>query len=136
MTWERIETGGNIPETVTVSWRVFGGRKSSALVVSISAAVATQLGLSKDGNSRSVIERNRTAGRIRLRPATKDDPRTQSRYSVWRNRVCNIPVPMPELEGLQKKLAQEVAWDINDGWLNIKLPHWACPMIQVSGKVA
>jgi hypothetical protein len=27
-------------------------------------------------------------------------------------------------------------WEVNDGWLVVKLPHWACPMIQVSGKAA
>lgn len=140
MGWERITTQLGRGDTVTVSWRTPGGRSTPALTVSLSKSVCAKLGLSKNEKGqpvqRVVVERDRMAGRVRLAVAPQGTPRHDCRHVAWKDGGCSVGVPLDDVKLTEKKPAQDVAWEIKDGWLVIKLPHWACPMIHVSGKVA
>lgn len=137
MSWERIQTYVGRGEHVAVSWRISGGRSTPALAVSISRDVCERLGLRKNEKGepvqRVVVERDRMAGKLRLQLAPPGTPRTESRHLAWKDRGCTVGVPLEDVKLKEKKPAQDCAWLIEDGWLLVKLPHWACPLIQVSG---
>jgi hypothetical protein len=136
MTWERIETSANRSNGVTVAWRVPNGRKNPALAISMTKKVAAEIALGSTDNSKVVVERNRMAGKLRIRMAPEDALAHECRHATWRTGGCSIAVPFDDVNLKESKPAQEVRWSVEDGWLVIKLPHWACPMIQVSGRVA
>lgn len=137
MTWERIETSANRNNGVTVAWRVPDGRKSRALAVSLTKKIAAEIALGTTDNSKVLVERNRMAGKLRIRMAPEDALAHECRHATARKTGgFGISVPLDEVKLKENKPAQDVPWSIEDGWLVIKLPHWACPMIQVSGKVA
>jgi hypothetical protein len=136
MTWERIHTQIGRGDTVTVSWRIPGGRGTPTLCVSISRSVTEKLGLVKGEKNRVIVERNKMAGKVRVGVAPKNTPRHECRHVAWKEGSCTIPVPLDDVNIKDKKPAQDVAWSIDTGWLVVKLPAWACPVIQVSGKAA
>lgn len=140
MGWERITTQLGRGDTVTVSWRTPGGRSTPALTVSLSKSVCRRLGLFKNEKGqpvqRVIVERDRMSGKVRLGVAAQGTPRHDCRHVAWKDGGCSVGVPLDDVKLTEKKPAQDVAWEITDGWLVIKLPHWACPMIKVSGKAA
>jgi hypothetical protein len=136
MTWERVETSASRSNGVTVTWRVPNGRKNRALAISLTKKVAAEIALGAADNSKVIVERNRLAGKLRIRMAPEDALAHECRHAAWRSGGCSIAVPFDDVNLRENKPAQDVPWSIEDGWLVIKLPHWACPMIQVSGKVA
>lgn len=138
MTWERITTQLGRGDTVTVSWRTPGGRTTPALSVSLSKTVCEKVGLKADRKGipkqRVYVERDRIGGKIRLTLAPPSAPRHECRHVAWKDKGCSIAVPMDDVKISERKPAQDVAWNITgDGWLVIKLPHWACPIVQISG---
>lgn len=133
MTWERIQTQLGRGDTVTVSWRIPGGRVAPVLSVSVSRSVTKSLGLVKGENSRVIVERDRMAGKVRIGVAPKSTPRHDCRHVIWKEGGCAIAVPLEDVNLKERKPAQDVAWSVDGGWLVIKLPQWACPMIQVTG---
>lgn len=140
MTWERINTQLGRGDTVTVSWRIPGGRATPALAVSLSKSVCQRVGLHKNEKGtpaqRVIVERDRMAGKIRIKIAPSGAPRHECRHVAWKDAGCSIGIPLDDVKLPGKKPAQDALWEVNDGWLVVKLPHWACPLIQVSGKVA
>jgi hypothetical protein len=136
MTWERIETSANRNNGVTVAWRVPNGRKNPALAISMTKKVAAEIALGPKGNRKVLVERNRMAGKLRIRMAPEDALAHECRHATWRTGGCSIAAPFDAVNLKESKPAQDVRWSVEDGWLVIKLPHWACPMIQVSGRVA
>jgi hypothetical protein len=136
MTWERIETSANRNNGVTVAWRVPNGRKNPALAISMTKKVAAEIALGPKGNRKVLVERNRMAGKLRIRMAPEDALAHECRHATWRTGGCSIAAPFDDVNLKESKPAQDVRWSVEDGWLVIKLPHWACPMIQVSGRVA
>ena len=137
MTWERIQTHVGRGEHVAVSWRISGGRSTLALAVSISRSVCDRLGLRKNEPGqpvqRVIVERDRMGGKVRLRLAPEGAKRTESRHLAWKDRGCTVGIPLDDVKLKEKKPAQDVPWAIEDGWLTVKLPPWACPLVQVSG---
>ena len=136
MTWERVRTEAIRGSGVTVSWRTQGGRKNPALAVSIGKVVCEKLGLEKGTTrlkSRVVVERNRVAGKLRLRLAPEELRADAVRHVAWKDKGCTIAVPMDDVKLSEKKPAQDVVWTLEDGWLVVKLPHWACPIVKISG---
>jgi hypothetical protein len=136
MTWERVETSANRNNGVTVAWRVPNGRKNPALAVSMTKKVAAEIALGATDNSKVIVERNRMAGKLRIRMAPEDALAHECRHATWRAGGCSVAVPFDDVKLKENKPAQDAPWSIEDGWLVIKLPIWACPLIQVSGKVA
>jgi hypothetical protein len=134
MTWERIETQAVRNGGVTVAWRVPNGRKNPALAISVSKTVAANMSLAKGDKSRVIVERNRMAGKVRIRIAPDDALAHECRHAAWRDNGCSIAIPFDDVKLKERKPAQDTPWTMEDGWLVVKLPHWACPMIQVSGK--
>lgn len=133
MTWERIQTQLGRGDTVTVSWRIPGGRATPVLSVSMSKSVTKSLGLVKGEKSRVIVERDRMAGKIRIGVAPNITPRHDCRHATWKMEGCAISIPLEDVLLKERKPAQDVAWSIDGGWLIIKLPQWACPIIQVTG---
>jgi hypothetical protein len=133
MTWERIETQAIRGGGVTVSWRVPNGRKNPALAISIGRLVAEKARLEKGDRSRVIVERNKMAGKIRLRLAPKDALAHECRHVAWKDKGCTVAVPLEDVKLRERKPAQDALWSVEGEWLVIKLPHWACPLIQVSG---
>lgn len=134
MTWERIQTQLGRGDTVTISWRVPGGRSSPALSVSISRSVTKRLGLMKGEKSRVICERDKMAGKLRICLAGQNAPRHECRHVAWKYESCAISIPLDDVQVKDRKPAQDVLWSVEDEWLVIKLPQWACPIIQVLGK--
>ena len=111
------------------------------LALSLGASICQQLGLEKNGKGapvpRVIVERDRMAGKLRVKAAPPGVSKTESRHVAWKGKACTVGVPMSDVKLEGNKPAQDVPWLIaQEGWLVIKLPHWACPMIQVSGKAA
>jgi hypothetical protein len=140
MTWERIYTQLGRGDSVTVSWRIPGGRATPALAVSLSKSVCQRLGLTKNEKGsptqRVIVERDRMAGKLRMRIAPPGSSRHECRHVAWKDGGCSIAVPLDDVKLSAKKPAQDVSWEVDAGWLVVRLPHWACPLIQVSGKAA
>lgn len=138
MEWERMTTKLGKGDSVTVAWRIPGGRANPALAISLSKGVTAQLGLQKTDKGKNVprviVERNRLRGMVRVRLAPAGTTRDESRAVAWKDGGCAIAVPLDEVTLKDKKPAQDCTWSIEGGWLTIKLPHWACPLIQVTGK--
>lgn len=137
MTWERINTQLGRADTVTVSWRIPGGRATPAMALSLSKSVCARLGLQKNIKGEPVarvyVERDKLAGKIRVQQAPDSAARHECRHVAWKDGGCTITVPLDDVKLPEKKPAQDVPWSIEGGWLVAKLPHWACPLIQVSG---
>jgi hypothetical protein len=137
VTWERISTELGRGAAVTVSWRIPGGRCTPAMALSLSKAVCAQLGLQRRGTgeppTRVYVERDRLAGKVRVQLAPKTAARHECRAAAWKDGSCTITVPLDDVKLAEKKPAQDVPWSIEGGWLVAKLPHWACPLVQVSG---
>ena len=136
MTWERLTTQLGRGDTVTVSWRTPGGRSTPALALSLSKTVCAKLGLAagqKGGPPQRVyVERDRMAGKLRVKQAPESAARHECRHVAWKDKGCSITIPMDDVKLAEKKPAQDVAWEITkDGWLVVKLPHWACPLIHI-----
>lgn len=140
MGWERVMTQLGRGDSVTVSWRIPGGRATPALAVSLSKSVCQALGLRKNEKGQPVqrvlVERDRMAGKLRIGVAPAGTQRHECRHVAWKDGGCSVGVPFDDVKLTEKKKAQDVPWEVTGGWLVVKLPHWACPMIQVSGKAA
>lgn len=142
MAWEIIprEPGGR-SFGVTVSWRTLGGRKNPAMAVSLGRETCRALGLVKQSKGehaqRVCVQRDRMAGKLRVFLAT-DEPVEHQRAVAWKDKGCTITVPLDDVKLAEDKPAQDVRWSIEDGGaaLVVKLPHWACPLIQISGGAA
>jgi hypothetical protein len=80
-----------------------------------------------------VVERDRMAGKVWLQAAPPGTGRLESRHIAWKDKGCTVAVPLDEVRLDKSKPAQDVVGLIEDGWLEVKLPHWACPLIQISG---
>lgn len=137
MSRERILTRPGRGDQVTVSWRKIGGRQTPTLAVSISRSVCERMGLQKNQPGtpvqRVVVERDRMAGKVWVQLAPEGAPRIESRHLAWKDKGCTVSVPLDDLRLDKPKPAQDVVWAIEDGWLMVKLPPWACPLIQISG---
>ncbi len=139
MTWETIQTQLGRGATVTVSWRIVGGRGTPAMAVSLSKAAAARLGLTKPANGAPrqsvVVQRDRMAGKLRIFVADASVPRSEKRSVAWKDAGCTLSVPLDDVQMTQKKPAQDVPWSFEDGdrYLVLKLPAWACPPVQVYG---
>lgn len=140
MGWERVITQIGRGETVTVSWRVPGGRTTPALAVSLSKSVCEKLNLRKNQKGEPVqrvfVDRDKLAGKIRIGIAPPGTSRHECRHVAWKDGGCTVSVPLDDVKLTEKKPAQDVSWEISEGWLVVKLPHWACPIIKVTGKAA
>lgn len=140
MEWERVSTKLGKGDSVTVAWRIPGGRAHPALAISLSKGVTAQLGMQKTDKGKNVprviIERNRLRGLVRVRLAPAGATRGESRAVAWKDGGCAITVPLEELKLTELKPAQDCVWSIEDGWLIVKLPHWACPLIEVGKEKA
>lgn len=138
--WERVKTQLGRGDSVTVSWRIPGGRATPALAVSLSKSVCQALGLRKNEKGqpvqRVIVERDRMAGKLRIGVAPAGTPRHECRHVAWKDGGCSVGVPLDDVKLSEKKKAQDVPWEVASGWLVVKLPHWACPLVQVSGKAA
>lgn len=132
MGWETIITQVGRGDSVTVSWRVPGGRSTPAMAVSLSKGVATTFGLVKGSRQAVVVQRDRMAGKLRLCIAT-GEPRHERRSMAWKDGGCAVVVPLDDVRLTEKKPAQDVPWCFTDGGrhLEIKLPPWACPPVKV-----
>ena len=137
MSRERVLSQPGRGDQVTVSWRKIGGRQTPALAISLSRSVCERLGLRKNDLGemvqRVVVERDRMAGKVWLQAAPPGTGRLESRHIAWKDKGCTVAVPLDEVRLDKSKPAQDVVWLIADGWLEVKLPHWACPLIQISG---
>lgn len=137
MSRERVLSRPGRGDQVTVSWRRIGGRSTPALAVSLSRSVCDRLGLRKNERGepvqRVVVERDRRAGKVWLQLAPEGTGRQASRHLAWKDKGCTVAVPLDDVKLKEMKPAQDVPWTIEDGWLEVKLPPWACPLIQVSG---
>ena len=135
--WEPIKTLGTRDHQVSVAWRRNGTRVGRLLAISVGESICNQMGFQKhekgQRGQRVVIERNRMAGKLRLRLAPKGTRPEEQRHLAWRTKGCTILVPLDDVKVQENKLAQDVVWSIEDGWLIVKWPPWACPMVQVSG---
>lgn len=133
MAWETITTqlsgrGGN----VSVAWRVPGGRTSACLAVSMGSTVAAKFGLAK--RARVMVQRDRMAGKLRITLAPAGTGRHETRCPAWKGNAACITVPLEDVKLTGTKPAQDVPWEFDaDGAIVLRLPHWACPLIQVSG---
>jgi hypothetical protein len=139
-TWEPVKTRLGRGDQVAVSWRITGGRATPALAVSLSKSVCERMGLEKNEKGapvqRVVVERDRVRGRVRLRLAPAGLPRSECRHMAWKDKGCTVGVPLDDVKLTTTKPAQDVPWSIEDGWLVVKLPPWACPPIRVLEEVA
>ena len=140
MSWERVVTPPRSADHVAVSWRIPGGRATPMLALSLGRSICEQLGLEKNGKGapvpRVLVERDRMSGKLRVKSAPAGVGKMESRHVAWKERACTIGVPMADVKLEGNKPAQSVSWSLEDGWLVVKLPHWACPLIQISGKAA
>jgi hypothetical protein len=140
MSWERVVTPPRFADQVTVSWRIPGGRATPTLAVSLGRSICERLGLEKNDKGapvpRVIVERDRMSGKLRVQRAAPGMSKQESRHVAWKDKACTITVPLTDVKLEGKKPAQDVPWSFEDGWLVVKLPHWACPLIQVSGKAA
>lgn len=130
MTWETIPLRG---ASVTVSWRVPGGRGCNRqLCITISSGVCEAIGLRRGG--RVVVQRDRFAGKLRLLLA--DDKADGGRRPAWKRTknadVAVVFVPLKDVTLDKNQPAQLVACEPKPGELVVRLPHWACPIAQVS----
>jgi hypothetical protein len=127
---ERHGNGG-----VTVAWRSTSGRSYLVLVVTIGTIACEPLGL-KTGD-RIRVERDRMAGKLRLTPGNETGWKPSWRKSP--TGCCAVMnVPLDDVTLTERKPAQAVKWDIENGAIVLKLPHWACPIVRVNvpGKAA
>lgn len=139
MAWETVvrEPGGR-SFGVTVSWRTPGGRATPALALSLGKETCRSLGLVKQAKgqaaARVVVQRDRMAGKLRVVLATTEPPEHQ-RAVAWKSDGCTITVPLDDVKLTENKPAQDVRWEFEGDRtaLIVKLPPWACPLIQVSG---
>jgi len=134
VTWERINTQLGRTESVTVAWRIPGGRATPAMALSLSKAACARLGLEKIKGqpSRVYVERDRMAGKVRVTKAPDSAMRHEARAVAWKDGCCTITVPLDDVHLSEKKPAQDVPWSIEGGWMVVKLPHWACPVVRVN----
>lgn len=134
MTWETVPLRGG---SVSVSWRKPGGKGvKQQLCITLSDGLRDAIGLHP--GALVVPQRDRIAGSMRL--LVVHERVSGARRPRWRmTKRSAIPmlwVPMLDVVLNMDKTAQSVPHSIVDGALVIRLPHWACPLIQVSGRAA
>lgn len=139
MDWERVPTKLGKTYGVTVAWRKPSNRAQPMLNISVSKKLSQQIGVKKEKGAevqRVIVERNRMRGLVRVKLAEEDADRRESRAIAWKAGGFTVSFPMEDMTAQDPIPAEDVIWEHKDEWLVIKLPHWACPMIHVSGKVA
>ncbi len=133
MTRETIEprSGGRGGSGVTCAWRKVSDRTGKVLVVTLSTKVCERIGLSRGLRLRA--ERDRMKGMLFLTV----DP-VAGWKPAWKATTTSLcacaHIPLDDVQ-TDRRAAQDVVWAFGqDGMsVEIKLPHWACPLVQVTG---
>ena len=142
MSWEEIVPGvgariGN--GGVTVAWRKTSQRGAPVLCITLSAALATEMGMVR-GKTWLMVQRDRLAGKMRVSVA-KDTagwrPQWRSTGKATHAWCACVYIPLEDVREANRKPAQTVAWE-KDGAdaVVIRLPSWACPPVKIETRRA
>lgn len=133
MTWETVPLRGS---GVSIAWRKPGGQGAGfQIALTISSGVCAAMGA--EPGTMIVVQRDRAAGKLRLLVGTSADD--GARRMTWKetknSRCAQLFVPLKDVQQVlrEQKPAQTCGYEVERGSLTISLPHWACPLIQVSG---
>lgn len=136
MTWETIPLRGG---SVSVSWRLPGGKGAGRqLCITVSSGVREAMGMAR--GDRVIVRRDRERGRLLLLPARAagkglcwPDGARAPRWRCTRNSlVMQVWAPLLDVTLERDMPAQSVAMALTDGGLELRLPHWACPLVKVT----